>query len=578
MNARRYAWAALLLLPAVAAPFVHAQYMAVVLATIAIDGIAAIGLAITLEKAGQPSLAQATFMAIGAYTTGMLEINAHVPLLPAAIAGVVVAGVAAYLIGAVLLELEGLYFALGTLALVTAVVAILSNALWFGGAVGLQSLTRLTFGGLTTESSVMLFAWLLLFAGLVLGQVIDHSKLGRGMRMLRESGKVARSVGMDPAAIKRLAFTISGAYAGAAGGLMTMLFGIVNPQLFSLAASIAIVSMVVVGGEALWGTVIGAIVMVGFGEITRFELQFAPVSLIGGINLVLNGAILIVIMRLWPGGVSALAGLFRRGRALAPAGAGDGLPLPLVAMGHLAVPPSPANGFALRATGISHRFGGVTALTDVALTVRSGEILAVIGPNGAGKTTLLSILGGFHELQRGMVELGERSIGRLAAHERARLGIAATFQHMEVVQRMSVEENVLASGHRRDVVRSAIEAVGLGENAQDPVSALSFGQQRMVELARAIARPGLPRVLLMDEPASGLSARERLLLADVIKYFARSGTAVILVEHDVGFVARLADQILVLDHGVPIAEGPPEPILRAPNVVEAYIGRAVATR
>ncbi|MCU1464046.1 MAG: transporter related protein, partial [Acidimicrobiales bacterium] len=491
--------------------------------------------------------------------------------------GVLVAAGAAYVIGAILLGLEGLYFALGTLSLVTAVVAILANAPWFGGAVGLDSLQRLQFGGMTTESSVMLVAWLLLLVGLVVGQLVDHGILGRGMRMLRESAKVTRSVGMDPAAIKRVAFTISGAYAGLAGGLLTMLFGIVNPQLFSLATSIAIVAMVVVGGEALWGTVVGAVIMVGFGEITRYELQFAPVSLIGGINLILNGAILVVIMRVWPGGVSAIGTLFRRRRPVRASEA-EVAPLPLVGMGHGATETPSAERFALRATGIGHRFGGVTALTDVALTVRSGEVLAVIGPNGAGKTTLLSILGGFQELQRGMVELGDRSVGRMPAHERARLGIAATFQHMEVVQRMSVEENVLAAGRRRDVVRSAIEAVGLAENPHDPVSTLSFGQQRMVELARAIARPSLPRVLLMDEPASGLSARERTLLGDVIKYFARSGTAVILVEHDVAFVARLADRILVLDHGVPIAEGPPEPILRAPNVVEAYIGKAVALR
>ncbi|MDB5042802.1 MAG: transporter related protein [Candidatus Eremiobacteraeota bacterium] len=576
MSARRYAWAALLLVPVIAAPFVHSQYLAVVLATIAIDCIAALGLAITLEKAGQPSLAQATFMAIGAYTTGLLELGAHWNMIPAVIAGVVVAGAAAYVIGAILLGLEGLYFALGTLSLVTAVVAILANAPWFGGAVGLDSLQRLQLGGMTTESSVMLVAWLLLLVGLVVGQVVDHGILGRGMRMLRESGKVTRSVGMDPAAIKRVAFAMSGAYAGLAGGLLTMLFGIVNPQLFSLATSIAIVAMVVVGGEALWGTVVGAVIMVGFGEITRYELQFAPVSMIGGINLILNGAILVVIMRVWPGGVSAISTLRRRGRVRVSDAAIA--PLPLVGMGHAATETPSDERFALRATGIGHRFGGVTALTDVALTVRSGEVLAVIGPNGAGKTTLLSILGGFHELQRGMVELGDRSVGRLPAHERARLGIAATFQHMEVVQRMSVEENVLAAGRRRDVVRSAIEAVGLAEHPHDPVSTLSFGQQRMVELARAIARPSLPRVLLMDEPASGLSARERTLLGDVIKYFARSGTAVILVEHDVGFVARLADRILVLDHGVAIAEGPPEPILRAPNVVDAYIGKAMASR
>jgi ABC-type branched-subunit amino acid transport system ATPase component/ABC-type branched-subunit amino acid transport system permease subunit len=579
MKRSAYLWLALFLLPAVAAPFVHDGYWAGIFCTIAIDGIAALGLAVTLQKAGQPSLAQSSFMAIGAYTAGLLETNLHAPLFVAALAGVVAAGAAAFVVGAVLLELEGLYFALGTLAFVAAVGAVLTNAPWFGAAVGIQSLTRLSFGGLSTESSVMLAAWVLLVGGLALAQGIDASRLGRGMRMLRESAKVARSVGMDPASIKRIAFTISGAYAGAAGALLTMLYGIVNPQLFSLAVGITIVSMVIVGGEALWGTVIGAVVMAGFGEITRAQLQFAPVSMIGGINLILNGAILLLIVRLWPGGVSALAERFTRRTASVPVtGTGEVARPSLAGMGH-ASGKLVANGeCALRAMGISHRFGGVQALSDVSLAVAPGEVLAVVGPNGAGKTTLLSILGGFHDLQRGALELGGHPIGALSAQRRARLGIAATFQHMEVVERMSVEENVLANGTRRDVARSAIHTVGLGESADVPVSALSFGQQRMVELARAIARPTLPTVLLMDEPASGLSAGERILLGEVIRYFARAGTAVVLVEHDVAFVARLADRILVLDHGVPIAEGVPQTVLRSPNVVEAYIGKAMAAR
>jgi ABC-type branched-subunit amino acid transport system ATPase component len=301
--------------------------------------------------------------------------------------------------------------------------------------------------------------------------------------------------------------------------------------------------------------------------------------MIGGINLILNGAILLLIVRLWPGGVSALAERFTRRTASVPVtGTGEVARPSLAGMGH-ASGKLVANGeCALRAMGISHRFGGVQALSDVSLAVAPGEVLAVVGPNGAGKTTLLSILGGFHDLQRGALELGGHPIGALSAQRRARLGIAATFQHMEVVERMSVEENVLANGTRRDVARSAIHTVGLGESADVPVSALSFGQQRMVELARAIARPTLPTVLLMDEPASGLSAGERILLGEVIRYFARAGTAVVLVEHDVAFVARLADRILVLDHGVPIAEGVPQTVLRSPNVVEAYIGKAMAAR
>jgi ABC-type branched-subunit amino acid transport system ATPase component len=138
-----------------------------------------------------------------------------------------------------------------------------------------------------------------------------------------------------------------------------------------------------------------------------------------------------------------------------------------------------------------------------------------------------------------------------------------------------VRENVLASGTREAAVALALDAVGLRDAAGVPVSELSFGQQRMVELARVLARDETPRVLLMDEPASGLSQSERVTLAGVVRAFAAAGTAIVLVEHDVAFVARLADRILVLDHGVPIAEGPPDSLLREQVVIDAYLGTPV---
>jgi branched-chain amino acid transport system permease protein len=559
-------WLLILLIPVVTAPFVHGYYQQIVAATVAIDAFAAIGLAITLQKTGQPSLAQTTFMAVGAYTAGLLELNAHWPLLPAAIAGIVLAGVSAWVVGAILLNLEGLYFALGTLALNAAVISILTNSAFFGNASGLQGLTRLHLGALVPEQTMTIVGWLAVLIGLVVAQRIDRSRLGRGMRMLRESLKVTQSVGFDPASLKRTAFAISGAYAGAAGVLMTMLFGIVNPGLFAIGTSISLVTMVIAGGEALAGTVAGAVVIVLVHEGTRSALQYAPVTLIGGIDLIVNGLVLIAILRLWPGGLTALAESIAPkrertfavppARELAPIEASDG---PIVA-----------------ARGIRHHFGGVYAVDDVGLQVSPGKIVAVIGPNGAGKTTLLSILAGFLELQEGEIAIDGISIADLPAYARARRGIATTFQHIEVVQRMSVAENVLATGTREDAVLRSLAAVELIDVADREVSALSFGQQRMVELARVLARDETPRVLLMDEPASGLSQVERQTLENVIRRFARAGTAVVLVEHDVGFVARIADHILCLNYGVELAEGPPEELLRLPVVIEAYVGKAFA--
>jgi len=567
MTARRAApWWLLTLIPAIAACVVRAPYPLVVLGTIGIDAIAAVGLAITLRKAGQPSLAQTTFMAVGAYTASLLELNAHWPLLPAGIAGVAAAALAAWLFGAILLNLEGLYFALGTLALNAAAVAVFRNAGVFGNDEGLQGLAAFHIPGLSSDQAPTVVAWVLVAAGLYLATRLDRARFGRGLRMLRESAKVTQSVGFDPASLKRSAFALSGAYAGVAGVLLTAQLSVVNPSLFSLGNSIALVAMVITGGESLLATVGGAVVIVLVHELSRSSLQYAPVTLVGGIDLIVNGLVLVVILRFWPQGLTSFARRRSR-RAEAP------VEQRAVAAKPAALPVAQGTPM-LVARDIGHRFGGVYAVDGASLGVGAGEILAVIGPNGAGKTTLLTILGGYHPLQRGEVDLAGEPVDDVAPFRRARRGVAATFQHMEVVEQMSVRENVLAAGTREEAVAPALGAVGLLDAADAYVSELSFGQQRMVELARVLARDETPRVLLMDEPASGLSQPERAVLADVVRAFAAAGTAVVLVEHDVAFVARLADRILVLDHGVPIAEGVPQTLLREQVVIDAYLGSA----
>jgi branched-chain amino acid transport system permease protein len=568
MTRRAAPWWLLLLLPAIAGTFLHASYYLQLFGTIGIDAIAAVGLALTLRKAGQASLAQTTFMAVGAYTCAMLELNLHWPLLIAGIVGVAAAAGSAYVVGAILLNLEGLYFALGTLALNAAAIALLSNSGLFGNASGLEDLPAIHIPGLSSDQAPTVIIWIFAALGLWLATSLDVARFGRGLRMLRESAKVTQSVGFNPASLKRNAFALSGAYAGVAGVLLGAQLSVVNPSLFSLVNSISLLAMVIVGGESLIAAVGGAIIIVVVHEITSNVLQnlpSVPLSLIGGIGIIVNGMLLIVILRFWPRGLTSLGALWARPRATAAdfAGVVPASPAPLtIAKGTQVV----------AARGISHRFGGVYAVEGASLTVAAGEILAVIGPNGAGKTTLLTVLGGFHPLQTGEIDIAGHAVDMLAPFRRARLGVAATFQHMEVVEQMSVRENVLASGTHHAAIAPALAAVGLLDHIDTPVSELSFGQQRMVELARVLARDTTPRVLLMDEPASGLSQNERVTLGAVIRSFAAAGTAVVLVEHDVGFVQRLADRILVLVHGVPIAEGAAATLLREQVVIDAYLG------
>ncbi|MGP4115048.1 ABC transporter ATP-binding protein [Streptomyces sp. 4N509B] len=249
----------------------------------------------------------------------------------------------------------------------------------------------------------------------------------------------------------------------------------------------------------------------------------------------------------------------------------------------------------LEAAGLTRAFGGVLAVDGVDLAVERGTTLGVIGPNGAGKSTLFHLISGHLRADGGTLRLGDRRVERLSPQARARLGVAIVFQGARVFHGMTVVENVMVGAHattgagfvaaalrlprhRREErsiaarAREAVRRVGLAEWADHPAEQLPLGRQRAVQLARALC--GRPRLLLLDEPASGLRAAERERLAELIEDLRSEGVTMVLVEHDVGLVGRLADRVTVLDLGRVIAEGTPEAIRADPAVVRAYLGTA----
>jgi branched-chain amino acid transport system ATP-binding protein len=247
----------------------------------------------------------------------------------------------------------------------------------------------------------------------------------------------------------------------------------------------------------------------------------------------------------------------------------------------------------LGVSGVSRAFGGVYAVRELDLEVAHGETHAVIGPNGAGKSTLFRMIGGQLAASTGTIQYDGARIDRLAAHRRARLGIAIVFQEARIFRGMTAVENVMVGAHavtrvgslaavlrvpahrreERDIrhrAEQALSRVGLAAWAHRPADALPLGQQRALQMARALC--GRPRLLLLDEPASGLRATERAALADLIEELRADGLSMMLIEHDVAFVARLADRITVLDLGRVIARGSFPAIRSDPKVVAAYLG------
>ena len=543
--------------------------------------IVALGLVVLTGYGGMTSFAQATFMGLGAYTTAILTARHGVDpwlALPAALA-ISLAGALA--VGAITLRLSGHYLALGTIAWAVSAYYLFGNLDLLGRNDGISAIPPVSVFGRPLIDSRSMYG---LVAGAVavclwLTRNLLDSRPGRAIRALRGGSAAAASFGVNLPGTRLLAFCYAALLAGLAGWLYAHLQRSVNPTPFGLNASIQYLLMAVVGGlGSIWGALLGAVLV----TVVNDQLQNILPKLLGATGnyeVIVFGALLVVLLQRAPAGLWPLLA-----RAAAPCiRAVTAAPIPGRAM------PAPGTPV-LAASGLRKQFGGLVAVNDLTLGVTAGEILGLIGPNGAGKSTTFNLLTGVAQPSAGTLSILGTDVV-LRPQRAARLGIGRTFQHVKLVPDMSVLENVALGAHllsTQGPVRAALrlnradearlfahaarqlDRVGLLHTAAAPVQSLALGQQRIVEIARALCLD--PLLLLLDEPAAGLRHAEKQDLAALLRSLRADGMTILLVEHDMGFVMTLADRLVVMEFGAKLAEGAPAAIRANPAVVEAYLG------
>jgi branched-chain amino acid transport system permease protein len=528
--------------------------------------IAVAGIVVVLGYCGQISLAQAAFFGLGAYGTALGTADYHLPFFAALVVGVVVAGAFGLALGLASLRLGGHYLAMVTISFQQILTLVLTN--WIGlthGPDGVANIARPA--GLTGGDAYLSLCFTALVLTTLYAWRLKTSRLGRAMQAVRDNEIAASTCGIDVFRTKVLAFGISAVLGGVGGGLFAGAFSYISPDQFSFAESIVLLTMALLGGvQSPFGALLGTGLLVMLPEWLRFLRQ---------VYLAVYGGAVILIMVFLPDGLWGLAesrfGRARRGVA------GGVAPLPL--LGQTAGASAET---LLRIEKLAKHFGGLRALDGVDIAVRRGSVHALIGPNGSGKTTFINVLTGLYRPTAGHIQFAGADITGLPPHQRTRAGLARTFQNIRVFRGMTVLENVMIGAERpgNDVARqpgpmveralAALEFVGLRDDALRKVGTLSYGHQRYVEIARALA--GNPQMVLLDEPAAGLNMTEKQALGELLRRLKGHGLTILIVDHDMNLVEQVADHITVLNFGRRIADGEPRAVLRHPDVIAAYLG------
>ncbi|MBC7502675.1 MAG: branched-chain amino acid ABC transporter ATP-binding protein/permease [Herminiimonas sp.] len=552
-----------------------------------IYALVALGLNILTGLTGLVSLGQAGIFAVGAYAVAVLSTKFGLSFIPCMAVAIALSAALGALLAYPTVRVRGVYLTVITIAfgIIVENIAIEWQSLT-GGTGGISSIPHATLFGVKLDDNGYFYLLVAMFlAAFIFHYNVIKSRYGRAMRAVNQSETAARTVGINPIVIRLMSFVIAAGFAGAAGGAYAYLNRYVNPDTFRFDDSVRFLLMVILGGSGtIFGPVLGAGVLTFIPELLQA---------FGAWQRFAYGALLALVMFGMPFGIVGTFHLWTR--RFGTKVSRRSRPWPCIDQDTNALLHSSAKAgdVCLRTDELSMAFGGLIANDKISESLKSGMVHSVIGPNGAGKSTFINCISGFYKPTSGRITfMGQPATGK-GSHQLARMGLARTFQNTELFGDMTVLENVLVGADSRyqsglfatlfrlpsffaDERRYAqqaqrlLEYVGLDDYAQEKARNLPFGHQRCLEIARALAMS--PTLLLLDEPAAGLTHGEIEDLMKLIRNIASHQITVLLVEHHVDMIMAISDHVTVLDYGKVIASGTVQQVRNDPAVIEAYFG------